>query len=86
MVRAVVKDPDIIALDEPCQGLYPANRHKIIALLDDICHNASTQLIMITHHAGDLPGCIRHRLDMKTGKVSVKARINSSPGLSDCLI
>ena len=71
LVRAVVKFPDILALDEPCQGLDPANRYKIIALLDNICHNSSTQLIMITHHAGDLPRCITHQLEMKTGKASL---------------
>ncbi len=65
LVRALVKSPDILALDEPCQGLDPANRHKIIALLDDICHNSSTQLLMITHHAGDLPKCISHKLEMQ---------------------
>jgi molybdate transport system ATP-binding protein len=75
LVRAVVKSPDILALDEPCQGLDPANRHKIIALLDDICHNSHTQLLMVTHHAGDLPRCITHQLDMETGRVSVNPRI-----------
>jgi len=75
LARAVVKSPDILALDEPCQGLDPANRHKIIALLDDICHNSSTQLIMVTHHGGDLPGCITHQLEMKTGKVTSNPRI-----------
>ncbi len=75
LVRAMVKSPDILALDEPCQGLDPANRHKIIALLDDICHNSSTQLLMITHHAGDLPRCITHQLEMKTGKVIVNPRV-----------
>ncbi len=75
LARAVVKSPDILALDEPCQGLDPANRHMIIALLDDICHNSSTQLIMITHHTGDLPMCITHQLEMKTGKVT------ANPGL-----
>ena len=70
LVRAVIKSPDILALDEPCQGLDPANRHKIIALLDDICHNSDTQLLMITHHAGDLPMCITHQLELNTGKVT----------------
>jgi len=70
LVRAVVKSPDILALDEPCQGLDPANRHKIIALLDDICHNSNTQLLMVTHHAGDLPRCITHQLELKAGKAA----------------
>jgi molybdate transport system ATP-binding protein len=72
LVRAMVKSPDFLALDEPCQGLDPANRYKIIALLDDICHNSSTQLLMITHHAGDLPRCITHQLEMNTGRVTLR--------------
>ena len=75
LVRAVVKSPDILALDEPCQGLDPVNRHKIIALLDDICHNSHTQLLMVTHHAGDLPRCITHQLEMKTGATTVNPRV-----------
>jgi molybdate transport system ATP-binding protein len=36
MARAVVKDPEILVLDEPCQGLDPANRRRILCLVDVI--------------------------------------------------
>jgi molybdate transport system ATP-binding protein len=76
LARVMVKSPAILALDEPCQGLDPLNRDKILVLLEDICHNSDTQFLMITHHPGDLPRCITHRLDMQTGSITVGQAIS----------
>ncbi len=71
LARAMVKTPEILALDEPCQGLDPFNREMILGLLEDICHNSETQLLVATHQMAEVPNCITHILDMKTGSVLV---------------
>ena len=72
LARAMVTSPDILVLDEPCQGLDPFNREMILALLEDICHKTHTQLLVATHQPAEVPPCITHLLDMKTGDITVR--------------
>ena len=72
LARAMVKSPDILVLDEPCQGLDPFNREMILALLEDICHKNLTQLLVATHQLAEVPQGITHLLDMKTGDITVR--------------
>jgi len=71
LARAMVKYPDILILDEPCQGLDPANRRVIIDLVDTIGGETSTQILYVTHHEYELPSCLTHilSLDGKGGSV-----------------
>lgn len=60
--RAMVKCPDLLILDEPCQGLDAANRDRVLALADRIADRTGTNLIFVTHHPEEIPDCISHRL------------------------
>jgi molybdate transport system ATP-binding protein len=60
--RAMVKYPDLLILDEPCQGLDTANRDRVLALADRIADRTGTNLIFVTHHPEEIPDCISHRL------------------------
>ncbi len=65
LARAVVKSPFLLILDEPCQGLDPANRKKMLDLFDLIGRTGRTQLIYVTHYAEEIPECITHVLQFE---------------------
>lgn len=62
IVRALVKHPTLLILDEPLQGLDPLNRQLIRRFVDVLISEGETQLLFVSHHATDAPDCITHRL------------------------
>ena len=62
IVRALVKHPTLLILDEPLQGLDPLNRQLVRRFVDVLIGEGATQLLFVSHHAEDAPDCITHRL------------------------
>ncbi|WP_288477847.1 molybdate ABC transporter ATP-binding protein ModF [uncultured Pantoea sp.] len=62
IARALVKHPTLLILDEPLQGLDPINRQLVRRFVDVLIGEGRTQLLFVSHHAEDAPGCITHRL------------------------
>ena len=53
IARAMVNDPELLLLDEPCAGLDGDVRATVLALIQEIAQ-AGTQLIMAVHHPEDI--------------------------------
>jgi len=70
--RALVKNPELLILDEPCQGLDFKNRWLIIELLDELCRQLPVNLIYVTHHFDEIPKAISHILSLKNGHIKQK--------------
>ncbi len=65
LARALVKNPPLLVLDEPCQNLDAAHRATFLRLLDRILRaTPRTTLVYTTHLADAVPGCITHRLSL----------------------
>jgi molybdate transport system ATP-binding protein len=64
LARAMVKQPTLLVLDEPCQGLDEINRETVLKLLDYLGAGGHTQILYVTHHPEDRIPCIRHSLEM----------------------
>ena len=64
IARSMVKSPELLILDEPCQVLDRANREMVLALMQSIGSRGSTGLIYITHHQEELIPCITHILKL----------------------
>jgi molybdate transport system ATP-binding protein len=62
IVRAMVKSPELLILDEPCQGLDGANRTRVLSLMEEIGNRGDTSLIYVTHHEEEMIPCIGHVL------------------------
>lgn len=68
IVRALVKHPQLLILDEPLQGLDALNRQLIKQFVSMLIEQGSTQLLFVSHHAEDAPSCITHRLSFVANK------------------
>jgi molybdate transport system ATP-binding protein len=64
LARAMVKSPPLLILDEPCLGLDASHRHRFLALVDRIAAQGHTQVLFVSHEAGELPGCINQQLQL----------------------
>ncbi len=76
IARAMVKNPNLLILDEPCAGLDPENRHTVLRLLEQIGSSAFTGLIFVSHHEKEIPACITHRLFLDQGIVQHSGAIS----------
>jgi molybdate transport system ATP-binding protein len=67
--RALVKEPALLILDEPCQGLDYGHRTRIVQILDQLCRRLPVSLIYVTHHFDEMPQAITHVLKLNQGRV-----------------
>ena len=64
LARAMVKQPDLLILDEPCQGLDDINREMVLKLIDHLGKTGRTQILYVTHHQEDSIPCITKSLEL----------------------
>jgi molybdate transport system ATP-binding protein len=69
LARAMVKDPALLVLDEPCQGLDETNRDRVLQAVDGLRRRSGASLIYVTHRADELPSGITHVLRLSEGQV-----------------
>ncbi len=62
LARAMVKQPRILILDEPCVGLDDYHRKLILGTLDLIASQSDTRIIYVSHVSDEYPSCINSRL------------------------
>src|SRR5690606_29392862 len=68
LARTIIKNPQLLILDEPCQGLDRAQTVHFNAVVDELCNYGKT-LIYVGHYESQLPDCINHRLILEKGEV-----------------
>lgn len=62
LARALVKQPPMLILDEPCQNLDAQNRKRFVDILDLTCGEKATTLLYITHLEDTIPRCITNTI------------------------
>lgn len=65
VVRAFVKCPDLLILDEPLHGLDQPRSEMVKDIINEYCKDKSKTLIMVTHYEENLPKCITDRKVLK---------------------
>jgi len=68
LARALIKNPVLLVLDEPCQGLDSHQTKQFLQLIDEICSHSETTLIFVSHYEDEIPGCITRKLELHQGK------------------
>jgi molybdate transport system ATP-binding protein len=69
LARSVVKQPRLLILDEPCQGLDKAQRRALLSAVDRVVTQTAASLIFVTHHQDEVPRCISHILHLAAGRI-----------------
>lgn len=63
IVRALVKQPPLLILDEPLQGLDSISRELVRRFVEYLMKNGQTQILFVSHHLEDAPKGITNRLN-----------------------
>lgn len=69
LVRALVKNPPLLILDEPCQGLDKEKEAALLELINAVCLFGNKTMVFVTHYANDRPECIRNFIALEKGRV-----------------
>ncbi|MGJ1203606.1 ATP-binding cassette domain-containing protein [Sphingobacterium lactis] len=68
LARSIIKNPPLLVLDEPCQGLDAQQARYFNAVVDELCRHGKT-LIYVGHYESQLPQCIEKRIILEKGEV-----------------
>ena len=67
LARALVKNPPLLVLDEPCQGLDEQQVSEFVKLIDDLCERLNKTLIYVSHYENEIPGCVDKVMMLENG-------------------
>lgn len=68
LARTIVKNPELLILDEPCQGLDVQQTKYFNRVVDDLCNSGHT-LIYVGHFESQLPESLSHKLILEKGEI-----------------
>jgi molybdate transport system ATP-binding protein len=67
LARTIIKNPELLILDEPCQGLDRVQAQQFNDLIDGLCTTNRT-LIYVSHNDDQLPKKLTNQLILNQGK------------------
>lgn len=75
--RALMADPKLLILDEPCINLDLGSRESFLKVVENICKEKNDlTVIFITHRLEEITPSFTHALILKEGKILNKGPIN----------
>jgi molybdate transport system ATP-binding protein len=68
LARALVKNPSLLLLDEPCQGLDYNHMVYFRDLVDELVLALSKTLVYVTHYPDEIPACVNKIIRLENGR------------------
>lgn len=79
IARALIHQPRILILDEPCAGLDPVARESFLGFLDRLLHRGrGPAIVLVTHHVEEIVPGFTHALLLKDGQVEASGPLSST--------
>jgi len=75
LARTIIKNPPLLILDEPCQGLDHTQTTLFNAVVDELCGFGKT-LIYVGHYETQLPDCLEKKMILEKGEVQLTEGMN----------
>lgn len=73
IARALVGEPEVLLLDEPCAGLDPVARERFLAAMTELAADgAAPALVLVTHHLEEIFPGLTHVLCLRAGRVEMQ--------------
>jgi molybdate transport system ATP-binding protein len=69
LARALVKNPSLLILDEPAQGLDTDQTAMFKDMVDQICTHTNKTLIYVSHFQQEIPACVDRFILLKDGEI-----------------
>jgi molybdate transport system ATP-binding protein len=69
LTRALVKNPPLLILDEPCQGLDTERKNEFLELINEVCTRGNKTMVFVSHYEKNRPSCISHFIKLENGRV-----------------
>jgi molybdate transport system ATP-binding protein len=69
LTRALIKNPPMLILDEPCQGLDEDQTSYFRQLIGLLCEAFGTTLIYVSHYREEIPDCVDRFLKLDNGAI-----------------
>ena len=69
LARALVKNPPLLILDEPAQGLDEEQSALFKNIIEQICEHSNKTLIYVTHLKTEIPSCVRKFIQLEKGRI-----------------
>jgi ABC-2 type transport system ATP-binding protein len=76
LAQALVHDPHVMLLDEPTNGLDPAGRDEMLALIDRIVHEMEINVILSSHLLADIERVADQVVILNTGRVVAQGALH----------
>ncbi len=65
IARALIKQPPLIILDEPTEGLDDFNRFYVLKLVEKLIAAGDSTLLLVSHRGDEILTCIQHTLEFR---------------------